>query len=289
MYKMAQFLVKMSDEHGFDGTMGVFEPKWTVPNAILFTMSTLTMIGYGHIAPRTFAGQNFCMAYSVIGLALMMLFLANIGNLMADGIKTAYSRLACRWCRVRRRWTEHPEKAKNPPDKIKDDLVGPEDYMPTDDIAVPITVTIMFMGLYIFGGAAVFCKWEGWDLISSVYFTWVTLTTIGFGDMTPGSSFHGEMDFAQIVKMTFTSVYLLLGLALISMGISLSSEQVKNKAVWFAYAVGFKEDEEAVMRRNRLTRCTDVKETPKDKTGNKQDFFGVTKRGRGDLGVYDVE
>ena len=99
-------------KHGFDGTMGVFEPKWTVPNAILFTMSTLTMIGYGHIAPRTFAGQNFCMAYSVIGLALMMLFLANIGNLMADGIKTAYSRLACRWCRVRRRWTEHPEKAK---------------------------------------------------------------------------------------------------------------------------------------------------------------------------------
>ena len=100
--------------------------------------------------------------------------------------------------------------------------------MPTDDIAVPITVTIMFMGLYIFGGAAVFCKWEGWDLISSVYFTWVTLTTIGFGDMTPGSSFHGEMDFAQIVKMTFTSVYLLLGLALISMGISLSSEQIQS-------------------------------------------------------------
>ena len=194
---------------------------------------------------------------------------------------------------------------QNPPDKIKNDLVGPEDYMPTDDIAVPITVTVLFMGLYIFGGAAVFCKWEGWDLISSVYFTWVTLTTIGFGDMTPTSSLHGEMDFMQITKMTFTSVYLQLGLALIFLGISLSSEQVqpwlgyidyniltiqvKNKAVWFAYAVGFKEDEEAVMRRNRLTRCTDVKETPKDKTGNKQDFFGVTRRGRGELGVYDVD
>ena len=67
------------------------------------------------------------------------------------------------------------------------------------------------------------------------------------------------------------------------------SSQVKNKAVWFAYAVGLAEDEEAVMGRNRLTRCTDVKETPKDKTGNKEDFFGVTRRGRGDLGVYDVE
>ena len=64
---------------------------------------------------------------------------------------------------------------------------------------------------------------------------------------------------------------------------------MKNKAVWFAYAVGLKDDEEAVMRRNRLTRCTDVKETPKDKTGNRQDFFGFTRRGRGDLRVYDME
>ena len=64
---------------------------------------------------------------------------------------------------------------------------------------------------------------------------------------------------------------------------------MKNKAVWFAYAVGLKEDEEAVMRRNRLTRCTDVKETPKDKTGNRLDFFGFTRRGRGDLWVYDME
>ena len=56
---------------------------------------------------------------------------------------------------------------------------------------------------------------------------------------------------------------------------------MKNKAFWFAYAVGLKEDEEAVMRRNRLTRCTDVKETPKDKTGNRLDFFGFTRWARG--------
>ena len=115
---------------------------------------------------------------------------------------------------------------QSPPDKIKHDIVGPEDYMPTDEVAVPITVTVIFMGLYIFGGAALFCKWEGWDLISSVYFTFITLTTIGFGDMIPGSSFHGEMTVAQVAEMMFTTIYLLFGLALISMGISLSSEQV---------------------------------------------------------------
>ena len=62
------------------------------------------------------------------------------------------------------------------------------------------------------------------------------------------------------------------------------------KAVWFAYATGLKEDEETIIRRNRLTRCTEVRETPPDKTGNKQDFFSFGgKRGRGKLGVYDVE
>lgn len=68
----------------------------------------------------------FCMVYTVFGLALMMLFLANIGTFMARTLKTVYSRLACRWCRVRRRWTELPEGADYEPDKIKTDIVGPE-------------------------------------------------------------------------------------------------------------------------------------------------------------------
>ena len=47
--------------------------------------------------------------------------------------------------------------------------------MPTDEVAIPVTVTIIIMGLYIFGGAALFSYWEDWDFTSSVYFTWVTL------------------------------------------------------------------------------------------------------------------
>ena len=82
--------------------------------------------GYGNIAPRTSSGQMFCMVYTVFGLALMMLFLANIGNMMARTIKRSYSRLACRWCRVRRRWSQHPEGLNTEPDRIKDDIVGPE-------------------------------------------------------------------------------------------------------------------------------------------------------------------
>ena len=126
MYQLANLLVQMSKDHGFDGTFGTFNYKWTPPNAILFTMTTLTMIGYGNIAPRTSLGQMFCMVYTVFGLALMMLFLANIGNMMARTIKRSYSRLACRWCRVRRRWSQHPDWLTTEPDRVKEDIVGPE-------------------------------------------------------------------------------------------------------------------------------------------------------------------
>ena len=60
---MANFLVKLSGDHGFDGTFGTFEYKWTLPNAILFTMTTLTMIGYGVIAPRTDSGRKMSVKY----------------------------------------------------------------------------------------------------------------------------------------------------------------------------------------------------------------------------------
>ena len=182
--------------------------------------------------------------------------------------------------------------------------------MPTSEIAIPVSVTVIIMGLYISGGATVFCKWEkDWDIISSIYFTWVTLTTIGFGDYTPGSSFHGELTIEQGLKITFTTLYCLAGLAIISMGISLSSEQVKHArqisvltspvlssprqikkdVEWLAYALGFKEDEETIRRRLTRTKCTGVRQTPRDKTGNKHEFFSFKRKGRGELTVSDFE
>ncbi len=44
---------------------------------------------------------------------------------------------------------------------------------------VPLSVTLVFVFFYIFGGAYVFMKFENWSLVQSIYFVYVTLTTIG--------------------------------------------------------------------------------------------------------------
>ena len=36
-----------------------------------------------------------------------------------------------------------------------------------------------------------FSAYEEWDFISAIYFSFITLTTIGFGDFTPTKSFKG--------------------------------------------------------------------------------------------------
>jgi len=47
---------------------------------------------------------------------------------------------------------------------------------------VPIWLCAFLVISYIIGGAFLFSNWEGWGMLDSAYFCFITLTTIGFGD-----------------------------------------------------------------------------------------------------------
>jgi len=273
----------LATEFSYTGDVSTWEDKWTVLNSLLFTLSSLALIGYGHIAPRTFNGKMTFIVYTILGLPIVMVFLAHIGDSMAAGIKRAFSRFACRMCRVRRRQEELGDKY-DASSRVSRDIVGQEDYMPTDQINVPIVVTLVLMGVYVVGGGAVFSAWEDWDMVSSCYFTFITLTTVGFGDYVPGSSFRGNMNFDQTCKMGFTTLYCLLGLAIIAMGINLASEQVVAKCTWFAYEVGLKETEEQIRRRSNK-KSEGVRETPKSRMGKRH----ILRRIKKTLHIQDLD
>ena len=45
-------------------------------------------------------------------------------------------------------------------------------------VVIPVTLCIVIIMVYIMLGAVMFHNWEGWDLISSAYFCFITLTTV---------------------------------------------------------------------------------------------------------------
>jgi len=106
------------------------------------------------------------------------------------------------------------------------DIVGQDDEDDEKHVTVPISICLVIIAGYIFAGAVLFTLWEDWDLITGSYFCFITLSTIGFGDIVPGTDTN-EWDSHE--KLVLCALWLAFGLSLLAMCFNLMQEEVKEK------------------------------------------------------------
>ena len=110
-------------------------------------------IGYGGLAPSTWTGRVFCMIYALVGIPFCLVFISALGRQIFNASQRLCIKSSC--CR-HRKW-------------------------------LPLLIYILLGSvLFIWMAAAMFGSVEDWAYRDAVYYAFITLSTIGFGDFIPG-------------------------------------------------------------------------------------------------------
>ncbi|XP_063628753.1 TWiK family of potassium channels protein 7-like [Cydia splendana] len=71
------------------------EHEWNLALAFFYSLTVLTTIGYGNIAPRTILGKGVTVIYALIGIPLTLVYLSNVGSLLSKMARSVFSRALC--------------------------------------------------------------------------------------------------------------------------------------------------------------------------------------------------
>ncbi|CAK9815352.1 TWiK family of potassium channels protein 7 [Anthophora quadrimaculata] len=186
------------EDRGSANLPPIVTERWSVLQAVFFASTVLTTIGYGNVVPSTNWGRMFCILFAFVGIPLTLIVIADCGKVFATGV--VQIALAA--------------KAKLP---FRSSLSCiPTNLAGRRSLGALAAIVLFF--LYLACGAGMFMLWEDdWDFFDGFYFCFVTMTTIGFGDLVPTAK--------KPKYMLLCTLYILVGLALTSTIIELVRRQ----------------------------------------------------------------
>ncbi|XP_053694336.1 open rectifier potassium channel protein 1 [Sabethes cyaneus] len=192
-------------------TLDEYDPPyvWDFYHSFYFAFIVCSTIGYGNISPNNTFGRIFMIFYALIGLPVNGFFFAFVGEM--------YSRT---FIKLHRRYKAYK-------------LAFDSHYVPPQLNLIGQVVLYLIPGIviFIFIPSSIFCYFEKWPYDVGVYYAFVTLTTIGFGDYTSTfePSQHHEFGTIFIVYEIFVVLWFFTGVGYVFMILGFIAKGLAHK------------------------------------------------------------
>ena len=155
--------------------------------------------GYGDLSPSTNTCRLFCIVYALIGIPMTATLLSAMVN----------------------RWVRCVEIMN---DVMTRYLAGYELEARLVHVLCTFFVIILASAVAFIIPAFLFAKLEGWTYFEALYFCFITMTTVGLGDYTPGCSEVWDDSSSRIIYKVSLTFYFIIGLSFVLLILELSGK-----------------------------------------------------------------
>jgi len=162
-----------------DGLINI--TNWDIPSAIFVASQIVGAVGYGNITPRTVGGKVFTVFYTCIGIPLFIVFAFAVGRPIARLVRFLEKRICANTS------LDDPSTVgqRDPKRSQAGNTMLRRMWVYLVRVLVLFVIGVIF---FVLIPAAIFNAIEVWGYGSSVYFCFVSVLSIGFGDFVPGDA-----------------------------------------------------------------------------------------------------